>query len=402
MKTVESPDGRTEVWAPREQVSGDVSRHDPWVNPAPVEDAPWIEPRNSGSIAYWSPVIGFAPDLGVVLGASRTSTGFAFRSVPNASQQTIGAGWAFGEMSGRFEYDGLVRRPAGRFAFGLHGVASGLERLNYFGGGNASSLIPAGEYRSPRRVVAISARAVAGSTPGLAFTLGPEVRFDQSGREDGTLLAAQEPYGTGDFGSVRLRATLEADSRTTNRLGLLAAARGGHSAAIASELPGNGARMVLSGFVAPAVWDVADEYGVVEGEVAGYVGTGSVQLAARVGGSRSFGPYPWFDAAWLGGRTNRGYRSHRFSGDGAAYGSVEVRSYFGEPRFQSIFPIRLGLVVFMDAGRVWLDGERSTQWHPSTGGGLLMRPVGTSITLRAVVAHSEEGTLFYAGSGFGF
>jgi hemolysin activation/secretion protein len=127
-----------------------------------------------------------------------------------------------------------------------------------------------------------------------------------------------------------------------------------------------------------------------------------VQLAARVGGQRVFGDYPWFDAAFIGGRNNRGFHSHRFAGDASLYGSTELRAYLGGPVFASIFPVRFGLVGFVDTGRVWLKGESSNAWHPSQGGGVLLKPVGTTMVLRAVVAHSSEGTLFYAGSGFRF
>jgi hypothetical protein len=81
---------------------------------------------------------------------------------------------------------------------------------------------------------------------------------------------------------------------------------------------------------------------------------------------------------------------------------VEVRTYFGPAHFSSVFPVRFGLVGFVDTGRVWLEGESSNAWHPSAGGGLLMKPVGTGIVLRAAVAAGSEGPLLYIGSGFRF
>jgi len=92
----------------------------------------------------------------------------------------------------------------------------------------------------------------------------------------------------------------------------------------------------------------------------------------------------------------------RFAGDASLSGGAEVRRYLTGPVYQSVFPVRLGVVGFADAGRVWLAGDRSDTWHPSWGGGAVLKPVGTSIVLRAVAAHSADGTLFYAGSGFTF
>ena len=160
--------------------------------------------------------------------------------------------------------------------------------------------------------------------------------------------------------------------------------------------------MLASGFVAPAVLDVRKTYQGVDGYVTGHVGNTHVQLATRVGGQRLFGTYPWFDAAVIGGANDRGFHSHRFAGDASLYGNAELRTYFGPPVFTSVFPVRLGLVGFVDTGRVWLRTEHTNTWHPSEGGGILAKLVGTSIVLRAVAARGSEGTLVYAGSGFRF
>jgi hypothetical protein len=155
-------------------------------------------------------------------------------------------------------------------------------------------------------------------------------------------------------------------------------------------------------YIAPNVLDVDQTYGGVDGQVAAYVGNEDVQLALRVGGARVFGDlYPYFDAAFIGASTNRGFRSHRFGGDASVFGNVELRAYF-TPATTAVFPVRFGVVLFTDAGRVWVSGEDSREWHPSYGGGLLVKPVGTTIVLRAVAAHSSEGTLFQFGSGFRF
>ena len=113
-----------------------------------------------------------------------------------------------------------------------------------------------------------------------------------------------------------------------------------------------------------------------------------------------FGTYPWFDAAFIGGRNDRGFHSHRFGGDASVYGNAELRTYFGGPHFASIFPVRFGLTGFVDTGRVWLKGESSNAWHPSAGGGFLLKPVGTTLVFRAIAADGGEGVLYYIGSGF--
>lgn len=402
-KNVHSADTRTEVWADASQVGGGrISRHDPWTNPAPVADAPWLEPRNFGTWTIWQPTAWFAPDLGVVLGASITHTSYGFRSVPAAKEQTLRGGWAFGEMGGKIEYDGLFRRPASALAYQMRVFASGIEQINFFGFGNESAKAGRSQYRSEQTVFSVAPAARFGSSPKLLFTIGPEVRYARSGQGAGTVLADQAPYGTGRFGLVAVQARFDADTRVNPTTSIMAMAVNGGPADSADQPPGQGIHVSASTSVTPAVWDVQETYGRVDGWVGAYAGNVNVQIAARVGGERVFGTYPWFDAASLGGRTNRGFHSRRFAGDASLYGNVELRTYFGQPKFASIFPSRIGLVGFIDAGRVWLSGEDSREWHPSAGGGLLLKPVGTPIVLRAVVAHGSEGTLIYAGSGFRF
>jgi outer membrane translocation and assembly module TamA len=64
--------------------------------------------------------------------------------------------------------------------------------------------------------------------------------------------------------------------------------------------------------------------------------------------------------------------------------------------------MRLGLVGFVETGRVWHGEDESNTWHTSAGGGLLLQPLSAPVTLHAVVGHSKESTLFYFGLGYPF
>jgi hypothetical protein len=231
--------------------------------------------------------------------------------------------------------------------------------------------------------------------------VGPEFRRSRADDADPTLLTLQDPYGAGVFRSLRFRGTFEADSRHLPSDNLMELASGTNGEP-ADQPPGNGIRIRGSAYVAPRTFDVKETYGGVEGMAVAYVGSPDVQLALRVGGERLFKTYPYFDAASIGGVTNRGFRSDRFIGDSSIFGNAEVRAYLTHPKYQSIFPVRFGIIGFADAGRVWLSGENSNTWHGSGGGGVLVKPVGTPMVFRAVASFSKEGTLFYVGSGFRF
>jgi len=402
-KAVQSDRASTEVWASADQVSGErVSRRNAWVNPAPVPGGPWIEPRSFGSSTIWQPVGWYAADIGVALGMSVTRTSYGFRTLPFSKQQTVRGGWAFGEMSGKIEYLGLFKRPASAVAFDFRTFLSGIEQINYFGIGNETEKVSRSQYRSNQRMFAVEPALRFGTTSHFQMTIGPDLRYARSGDEAGTVIADDEPYGSGDFGVARLRTTIEADSRDMSRASFLDLAAPTTNGATPYQPPGAGVRVRASMYVAPQALDVEETYSGVDGEFAVYAGSSDVQLAARVGGARVFGDlYPYFDAASIGSNTNRGYRSHRFLGDASVFGNVELRAYL-TPATTAVFPVRFGVILFTDAGRVWVSGEDSREWHPSYGGGLLVQPVGTTIVFRAVVAQSSEGTLFQFGSGFRF
>ena len=167
-----------------------------------------------------------------------------------------------------------------------------------------------------------------------------------------------------------------------------------------------GVRVVAGGQYSPKVWDVEDSFGGVQGSVSGYLGLGSTErvvLAARVGGRQTFGKYPWYAAAFIGGSdSNRGFRENRFAGDSSFYGNFEARLRAVDN--MPVIPGRLWLVGLADFGRVWLEDEDSDDWHPSYGGGIAFEVAGSPLAFWTGVAKGEgsDGIRFYFGSGFGF
>jgi hypothetical protein len=402
-KTIESPDTRSEIWADGGQFTGQKVGHArSWKNPEAVKEAPWLEPRNFGTWSLWTPMASYSSDLGAVIGASLVHTTYGFRSVPAAKEQTIRGAWSFGQSSGKVEYDGTFRRSASPVGFDLRAFASGIEQVRFYGLGDDTPRQSRTRARIQQTVFTFAPAVRIGQSARASLTIGPEFRYSDTGKRTGTVLFEQSPYGVGQFSLADVRLGLQLDSRRNTNRGLLEVALADSTGDVADQSSGNGVRLSASTFGAPAVLDVTKAYGGVDGYVAGYVGNSTVQLATRVGGERLFGPYPWFDAAFLGGMNDRGFHSRRYAGDASVYGNLELRTYLGPPVFASIFPVRFGIIGFADTGRVWVKSESSNTWHPSYGGGLLLKPVGTGIILRAVVATSPEGQLLYAGTGLRF
>ncbi len=122
-------------------------------------------------------------------------------------------------------------------------------------------------------------------------------------------------------------------------------------------------------------------------------------LATRVGFSHNFGTFPFFYASTLGGdQTLRGYRSDRFSGRTSLYQNAEARVRLS--RFSGyVGRGELGLLGFVDNGRVYEDGERSNRWHQGYGGGVWLS-VLDQIVFNVQTAFSQEDRLVFFSMGW--
>ena len=195
------PTHRRKVWTGRGEISGSrIHRVGPWTNPEPVKDAPWLEPRSYGSWTIGQPIALVAPDVGLAIGGSLTHTIYGFRTQPFASEHTIAAGWSFGASSAKVQYDGTFHRPASSLGYAVRAFASGIEQLNYFGLGNDTPEQPRSVYHSRQTVYSAAPAAQFVFSPRLSVNAGPEIRYVTSGQTSGSLLAQEQPYGTGDFG----------------------------------------------------------------------------------------------------------------------------------------------------------------------------------------------------------
>ena len=67
----------------------------------------------------------------------------------------------------------------------------------------------------------------------------------------------------------------------------------------------------------------------------------------------------------------------------------------------TFLPGRLGVLGFVDYGRVWTDEETSDQWHQGYGGGLWYNIV-EEVVLSFTYGESDEGTHLLGGLGFLF
>lgn len=416
----DSQSGGTDVWRDAGAVdvsrgSGTQVRGGTWTNPAPVEDAPWLEPRSYGHLTNPNVILAYHPDIELVMGYGLTRRAWGFRTEPLVSIQTLRAAVSTGAGTGKVEYGGTFRSIGSGKAFRFEAFASDIEQYNFFGYGNETEYPydptdpnrpwPPTEllrYRAEETVLFASPTFRLDIGRRFEAFIGPEVRYSETGRDDGTIIGYTFAYGTADFGQVALRGGLHFDSRRRPEAGSGANIAEGIGVGETEPAQTSGVNVQVEGFYMPELWDVVlGDYGGVDGVLNAYAGTKHVHLAARVGGRMLWGNTPWFEAAAIGGWNNRGFHARRFTGDSSLFGSVEARGWLGHLPLP-LLPTRVGLVAFADGGRVWLDQEESNTWHASYGGGLLLQPVLAPITAHVLAAHSTEGTRFYFGLGYPF
>jgi hypothetical protein len=125
-------------------------------------------------------------------------------------------------------------------------------------------------------------------------------------------------------------------------------------------------------------------------------------LVTSFGASYITGNYALEQAQYLGFKQNlRGFRIDRFAGRSRAYNNSELRFVTRDVNF-GLFRGSFGLLVFNDAGRVWADNERSTEWHDGYGWGIWIAPLNRLVVTASLMYSKEEKNLALINFGFQF
>ncbi|HTO73455.1 MAG TPA: BamA/TamA family outer membrane protein, partial [Gemmatimonadales bacterium] len=287
------------------------------------------------------------------------------------------------------DYLGEWHDENSRIGWTLGAAASGIEVLRFYGLGNETSSAGGDNeyYRITQQQYGIAPAVLLPVGRRGELQLGPVLKYASTDDHPDRFLATVNPYGAGKFGEIGLRMRYRLDGR--NRAN--AATTGG--------------LLELGGAIYPPWWDVKETFGEVHGEASAYLTPKgfplSPTLSLRVGGKQVWGAYPFFEAAFIGSvNTVRLGEQDRYAGDASAYGSTELRL----PLFHAtlVLPADFGIFGLADAGRVFVDGEHSDQWHSAFGGGIWIAFVGPANAISAAIASSREhNAKLYVRAGFG-
>ncbi len=372
---VGNPDGRPRV---------DRKAYEEWKYSPDDETAP----RQWGKWTVPSGEIGLSGDYGLFLGAGATRYWYGFRRDPYAARATARVGVS---TQGKFEFNtyGDFRGRNTPNHVEWHALASSRKILRWYGLGNdTQNFANPDSARVDRWLIAADVSAARIFLKTLDLLLGPVFNYSLTGaNEDRFISTEPDLYGNGDFAELGAFAELRFDSRDDQ----WAATKG--------------FKVNLRGSVFPALFDVESTYGFLDVRASTYLTPsflGRPTVALRAGSRKIWGTSPWFESAFIGGlQTVRGWPNQRFAGDASLYGGAEVRAFlFNTPR---VIPGKFGGSIFVDTGRVFVDGDSPGNWHTGGGFGVWFQLLGQQRgTFVAGVAFSEEETILNVTYGFAF
>jgi hypothetical protein len=242
-------------------------------------------------------------------------------------------------------------------------------------------------------------------TPGLGWaldlateiTMGPTVKYTVTDSQPNTLISTFRPYGFQKFGQAGFKMKFTHES--TKKL----ITHGGTADELMKEDHEKGLTFEAEAAVYPKTWDATSTFGTVSAVATSFI-TLPLPLrpmfATRIGGQQNIGKYPYFEAAFLGGReTIRTMPRNALAGDAMIYGSAELRIPIAE--FPFILPLNTGIFGFADAGRVYVDGKSPGDWHSGMGGGLWLGVLNPSTSISLTFTNQRDRKVL-VGTGFVF
>jgi hypothetical protein len=342
---------------------------------------------------------GYNADDGLLLGAGISYTHQGFRKRPYGSNQRFIIEHSFSTRAFKAVYKAEWLNAVGKADFTVDAFAFAPKNTqNFFGAGNETLFSKNGDYKRYYRTRFTLYRlepALRWRKGETRITVGPSFQYyhydssDNKGRfiHDVKLMNTYDSNTiSNDKTHLGLMINLTNDSRDDD------------------ILPTNGfySNIRLQGYNGLNAYSKA--FVQIIPEIAVYKSVNkdsTIVLADRLGGTVTFGNTAFYQSAFLGGNGNLlGYRKYRFAGRQMLYNNLECRIKIAD--FASyILPGEIGLLAFVDAGRVWVKNENSSTWHNGYGGGVYFAPARIAV-LQAVAGHSSEGWYPYISLGFRF
>lgn len=333
-------------------------------------------------------------DDGVFLGVSLKVIRQGFRKTPYKTMHQFAINHSLATNAYNFRYYSEFIGALGKNSDLLFDadIKAPNNTINFFGYGNGSlfnKMSPGKHkyYRARFQLGDISLLIRKRFTPWLSVTVGPTFEFysfDADQNENRFILKTGTGPGENGLDAVSLfsnqsfaggRLTLGIDSRNSKVLST------------------KGINWQTTVRVLRGMNDISKDITQLNSDLSVYIPlnhNANSTLAIRFGGGHNFDGFEFYQAQFLGGTENlRGYRKYRFAGRSMAYNNIELRIKLGDFRTY-LFPGSLGILVFHDAGRVWVDNDTSDEWHTGYGGGFWISPLKRLVITASYTISKED------------
>ncbi|MDQ3292121.1 MAG: BamA/TamA family outer membrane protein, partial [Bacteroidota bacterium] len=333
--------------------------------------------RKSFQYDYLGPLasIQFNPDDGLYLGAGVLYRKHGFRKNPFATRQRLTGNYAFATSGYNIDYKGEFTDAIQGLDLEVNMAAKGPHFVNnFFGYGNESDYNEEEHdisfYRARVRSIKLNTLLIKNVFSNQKLYIGPAYETYQVENTPGRFISNSEQNGLEDNNLFKRK------NYAGLKLGFLFDNRD------SEVLPTTGSYWHLESGIFKGLNGNSGDYAKIESDLSLFWSfrlPARITLATRFGGGVNFGDFEFFQANTLGGLTNlRGFRRTRFTGKSSLYNNTEVRLRLFSFRTY-IFPAHFGIMGFHDVGRVWVEGENSSIWHNSTGGGIWLTPFNQAV-----------------------
>ncbi|HLG32610.1 MAG TPA: BamA/TamA family outer membrane protein [Ignavibacteriaceae bacterium] len=341
----------------------------------------------------FSPVYGFSTDDGLTLGGGPTYIVYDYLMDPYEYRTTLTASYSFKLKSYNLYYGLISKSWIKNAETNIEAGYSQVALVRYYGFGNETSfdkdLEAGGFYDLKQNLFFIK--------PSIDFhlfkhnTLNVRISYNALRTEMNNEILLTDfhnpGYGLGYFKLIESGFSFLIDSRDVERN------------------PESGYLVVVHGSVFPKVLDNEQWFYKAGFDLRSFFSGKMLMnytLALRTSGEGVIGSkYPFQFAAFRGGKENlRGYSRERFAGDAALSAQAELR--FIISKFNIYLPGQFGVHFFGETGRVFVEGDNSSRWHPAYGGGVWLSLINRMLNTSFTVGISPEKTSFYLRARLGF
>lgn len=332
--------------------------------------------------------LSYNSDDGLLIGGGLVYTRYGFRHEPYVWELAPSVVYATTPQDIQLSFDVRYSSIVPGVMVGLSLFHTELSLGRFYGYGNATKRdadLEANDfYRVDQERMDIRAFLRFRSSEDWTFEMGAAYRYSEIEYAENSAFAQDPVYGDGSFKYGEIFGTIIWDTRDHHLL------------------PMRGVLWSLTGRYFPVALENKHHFADGLLDLRGYLPLhDQLTLALRVRGQNIWGRYPFFHAAYLGGKDDlRGFSRERFAGNTSCLGSGELRYEVGP--LQLFLPGTWGLLGFADAGRVFLDGEQSSTLHSAWGGGLWGGFLDKRLSLSALAAKSGERLALYMAAGFTF